>query len=180
MTRLMLKYKNEIAPALKSELQIGNVYGVPKLDKIVINAGVGRVLQNNPKGLEAVTAALAKITGQKPVITRAKKAISGFKIREGQTVGLVVTLRGKRMYDFLDKLVNIVMPRTRDFRGLSRSGFDHSGNYNLGLREHMVFPEIGETGPEGSFGFQITIATTAKNDNDGYALLKQINFHFKD
>src|SRR3989338_7471393 len=141
MNRLMEKYKTEIAPNLKSELKIGNILAVPKLQKIMINAGIGRVLQQQPKALDQLKESLRKITGQQPVITKAKKAIAGFKTRQGQIVGLTVTLRGKRMYHFLEKFIKVVMPRTRDFRGLPKTGFDGRGNYSVGLKEQVAFPE---------------------------------------
>jgi len=177
MSRLIQQYKTKISPALKDELGIANVHAVPRIEKIVINAGIGRILQQNPKAQEALVETMRKITGQQPVVTKAAKAIAGFKIRQGQIVGLTVTLRAKRMYDFLDKFINVVMPRTRDFRGLSPRGFDGRGNYNCGIREVLVFPETGETG-ETSFGMEITIVTTAKNDQEGYALLKKFGFPF--
>ena len=177
MSRLAKAYKTKIGPALKSELGIDNIHAVPKIEKIVINAGIGRVLQQNPKSLDKLVEIIGKITGQRPVITRAKKAIAGFKIRQGQTVGLVANLRSKRMYDFLDKFVNIALPRTRDFRGLSRSGFDGRGNYNCAVREVIVFPEAGE-GADANFGLEITIVTTAKDNESAYKLLKKFNFPF--
>ena len=182
MTRLMEKYKNNIVSTLQSELKIGNILAVPKIEKIVINTGIGKTLQQSggSKALDNIKEAIAKITGQQPVVTRAKKAIAGFKIRENQAVGLTVTLRGKRMYDFLDKFINVVMPRTRDFRGLPKNGFDGRGNYSVGLREQIAFPEMAEAEVEGAFGLQITIVTTAKSDTQGYALLKKFNFPVKD
>src|SRR3989338_5520934 len=179
MTRLQELYNKQILPALKTELKIDNIQAVPRIQKIVINAGIGRILQQNPKALDALVETMRKITGQQPVITRAAKAIAGFKIRQGQTVGLTVTLRSKRMYDFLDKFINVVMPRTRDFRGLSPKGFDGRGNYNCGIKEVLVFPEAGETA-EASFGLEITIVTTAKSNAQGFALLKKFGFPFND
>lgn len=180
MIRLMEKYKTAIIPELKAELKIENVHAVPRIEKIVVNAGLGRVLAANPKSLDKLIEAFRRITGQQPIITRASKAIAGFKIREGQTVGMAVTLRGKRMYDFLDKLINVAWPRTRDFRGLSRSGFDGRGNYSAGLREHIVFPEAAESDVEGAFGLEVSIVTTARDDEAGYRLLKKFGFPFKD
>ena len=178
MNRLQEQYKTKILPELRDELQIANFHAVPRIEKIVVNAGIGRLLQQNPKALERIVETLSKITGQKPVVTRAKKAIAGFKIRQGQAVGLMVTLRRKRMYDFLDKLVNVALPRTRDFRGLSRSGFDRRGNYNCAIRESVVFPEAGEIGAEGTFGLEVTIVTSAKDDASAYLLLKKFGFPF--
>lgn len=180
MSGLLEQYKSKILPELKSELKIKNLHAVPRPVKIVVNAGIGRLLQQNPKLLDSLIETMAKITGQKPVVTRAKKAIAGFKIREGQVVGLAVTLRRKRMFDFLNKLINVAWPRTRDFRGLPRAGFDGRGNYNCGIKEAIVFPEVGEGGPEGNLGLEITIVTTAKDDESAYKLLKKFNFPFKD
>ncbi|OGE76248.1 MAG: 50S ribosomal protein L5 [Candidatus Doudnabacteria bacterium RIFCSPHIGHO2_02_FULL_48_21] len=178
MTRLQELYNKQILPALKTELKIDNIQAVPRIQKIVINAGIGRILQQNPKALDALVETMRKITGQQPVITKASKAIAGFKIRQGQTVGLTVTLRQKRMYDFLDKFINVVMPRTRDFRGLSPKGFDGRGNYNCGVKEVLVFPETGEGAGETSFGLEVTIVTTAKNNEEGFQLLKKFGFPF--
>ena len=179
MVRFLEQYNTKILPELKEELKISNVHAVPRVKKIVINAGIGKLLQQNPKGLDALVETLRRITGQQPVVNKAAKAIAGFKIREGQTVGLSVTLRSKRMYDFLDKFINVVMPRTRDFRGLSPKGFDGRGNYNCGIKEVLVFPEAGE-GADANFGLEMTIVTSAKNDAEGYALLKKFGFPFND
>ena len=175
----MQQYKSKILPQLKEELKIHNIYAVPKITKIVVSTGIGRLLQQNPKALDVTVETLRNITGQQPVVTKAAKAIAGFKIRQGQIVGLSVTLRQKRMYDFLDRFINVVLPRTRDFRGLSPKGFDGRGNYNCGVREALVFPEAGE-GAEGSFGLEVTVVTTAKNNSEGYALLKKFGFPFSD
>lgn len=180
MSRLMQQYQTKLVPELKQELALANVHAVPRIEKIVVNVGLGRVLQHNPKNLDKLVELFRRITGQQPIITRASKAIAGFKIREGQTVGMAVTLRGKRMYDFLDKLINVAWPRTRDFRGLSRSGFDGRGNYSAGLKEHIVFPEAAESDMEDEFGLEVSIVTTAKNDEQGYKLLKKFGFPFKD
>lgn len=179
MARLQEQYKSRILPQLKDELKFDNVHAVPKVEKIVINAGIGRLLQQNPKAMDMLVDTLRKITGQQPVVTKAAKAIAGFKIRQGQTVGLIVTLRQKRMYDFLNKLINVALPRTRDFRGLPRKGFDGRGNYNCGVREVQVFPEVGE-GLEAGFGLEVTIVTSAKNNEEGYALLKKFGFPFSE
>lgn len=180
MTTLQEQYKTKILPELKSELKAENDLAVPRITKIVVNAGIGKLLQAQPKNLERFQDTVSKITGQKPLITRAAKAISGFKVREGQIVGLVVTLRGKRMYDFLDKLVNITLPRIRDFRGISRKGFDGRGNYSLGIREHIVFPEMAEDTTEGTMGVEIVVVTTARTNERGYRLLKKFGFPFQD
>lgn len=175
----MQQYRTKTIPELKQELRIDNIHAVPRITKIVVNAGIGKILQKNPKALDTLIETFRRITGQQPVVTRAAKAISGFKTRQGQNVGLAVTLRARRMYDFLDKLINVVLPRTRDFRGLPAKGFDGRGNYNCGVREVLVFPEAAE-GAEANFGLEITIVTTARNDEQGYALLKKFGFPFRD
>lgn len=178
--RLLEQYKTKILPELRAEFGLENDLAVPRIEKVVVNVGIGRILQQQPKALEVLRSAVKKIAGQTPVATSAKKAIAGFKIREGQAVGLMVTLRGKRMYDFLDKLINVAQPRSRDFRGVPRKGFDGRGNYSLGLREHIVFPEMAQEEIDTNFGVQVTIATTAKDDESAYALLKKFGFPFKD
>jgi len=180
MTRLLEKFNKTILPELAVELKLPSKFSVPRVTKVVINAGIGRVLQQQPKDLDRIVESIGKIAGQKPVVTQAKKAISAFKIREGQAVGVRVTLRGKRMYEFLDKLVNAALPRTRDFRGISRTGFDGRGNYALGIREHMVFPEMAQEEVDSSFGLQVIVATSAGTDDAGYLLLKKLGFPFKD
>ena len=180
MSRLLEQFKKAVRPELKTELALENDFAVPRVAKVTVNAGIGRLLQQQPKALDHVVAALARITGQKPVLRRAKKAISAFKIREGQIVGASVTLRGKRMYDFLDKLVNVALPRTRDFRGISRKGFDGKGNYSLGIREHMVFPEQAQEEMDMPFGLEVSVVTSARGDDAGYLLLKKLGFPFKD
>ncbi|MBI4050423.1 MAG: 50S ribosomal protein L5 [Candidatus Doudnabacteria bacterium] len=180
MTRLLQQFRTKILPELRQELKFANDLAVPRVEKIMVNAGVGKLLQQQPKSLDEFIKAMAKITGQQPQVTRAKKAISGFKIRQGQAVGLMVTLRGKRMYDFLDKLINATLPRSRDFRGLSKKGFDRHGNYSLGLRDHMVFPEMAQEEIGTGFGLEVTIATTAKTDEAAYKLLKHLGFPFKE
>lgn len=180
MSRLLELYKKTILPKLKVELAVANDLAVPRLEKVVVNVGIGKFLQQNPKGLDTVVEAISKIVGQKPVVRKAKKAISAFKIREGQIVGLAVTLRGQRMYEFVDKLVNATLPRSRDFRGISRQGLDGKGNYSLGLREHIVFPEISGEDVSQTFGLEISVVTTTKDDNSAYQLLKQLGFPFKD
>lgn len=181
MTRLQELYKSKIMPELKTELALRNHLAAPRIEKIIINAGIGKLLQSasgGPKNLDKYVEGIAKITGQKPLVTRAAKAISGFKVREGQVVGLAVTLRGKRMYDFLDRLINAALPRSRDFRGVPRSGFDGRGNYSLGVREHVIFPEASDLGIEGTIGLQVTIVTTAKTDEQAHLLLKKLGFPF--
>jgi large subunit ribosomal protein L5 len=176
---LQTQFKEEIAPKLQKELGIKNVNAVPKVEKITLNIGIGSIIQSQGKDFSHIEENLTKITGQKPVVTKARKAISNFKIREENPVGLTVTLRGKRMYDFLGKLINITLPRVRDFRGLSPRAFDRNGNYSLGFKEHIVFPEINADDVLHLHGVQITINTSAKTDEEGKALLKAFNFPFK-
>lgn len=179
MNRLKEKYIKNIRPELQKNLAIKNVFAAPALKKIVINAGVGKTLKD-PKFLEAIIRDLTLIAGQAPVKTKSRKSIAGFKIRENQDVGVMVTLRGERMYDFMDKLVAIALPRVRDFRGLSPKAFDGQGNYHLGIREQTVFPEISEDGIEHSFGFQVSIITNAGTDEKGRELLKSMGFPFSE
>lgn len=169
-TRLREKYQGEVRPALQERFGYKNVHQVPKLDKVVINMSVGDAITNS-KVLDTAAGELATIAGQKPVITKAKKSIAAFKLREGMNIGAKVTLRGERMYVFLDKLFNIVLPRIRDFRGLPRKSFDGRGNYNLGLREQIVFPEINFDKVDKARGMDITIVTTAKNDEEATEFL---------
>lgn len=169
-TRLREKYQGEVRPALQERFGYKNVHQVPKLEKVVINMSVGDAITNS-KVLDTAAGELSTITGQKAVITKAKKSIAAFKLREGMNIGAKVTLRGERMYVFLDKLFNIVLPRIRDFRGLSRKSFDGRGNYNLGLREQIVFPEINFDKVDKARGMDITIVTTAKNDEEATEFL---------
>lgn len=179
MKDLLTQFKEDLAPKLKEELGLKNVNAVPKLSKITLNVGIGSIIHNQGKDFSHIEENLAKIAGQKPIVTKSRKAISNFKIREDQPVGLTVTLRGKRMYDFMSKLINITLPRVRDFRGLSPKAFDGNGNYSIGMREHIVFPEINPDDVLHLHGVQITITTTAKDDEHGKALLKAFNFPFK-
>ncbi len=178
-TDLQTRFKEELAPKLKEELGIKNVNAIPKVDKVVINVGIGTYRQSHNKDFSNITENITAITGQQPVVKKARISVSNFKIREGDPVGLSVTLRGKRMYDFLNKLVNIVLPRVRDFRGLSRKSFDGRGNYSLGLKEHTVFPEISPDDVMKMHGVQIVVTTTAKNNEEGVKLLTEIGFPFK-
>ena len=171
MSRLKERYKKEIVSTLMERYGYKNVMQVPRLDKIVFNIGLGEATQN-PKALEAAEQDLAAISGQHPVITRAKKSISSFRLREGMPVGLKVTLRGKRMYDFFDKLVNAVVSRIREFQGLPRNSFDGQGNYTLGLKEQIVFPEIDYDKVDKVRGFEVSIITTARTDEEGRTLLE--------
>lgn len=172
-------YKKNILPALKKELGKTNVMAIPQIKCVKVHVGVGSIMTRGNKDYESVITNVATITGQKPVVTKAKKAISNFKTRIGLPTGVVSTLRGPRMFDFLNKFVNVVMPRIRDFRGVSKRGFDDAGNFSLGLKEHTVFPEINADDIEKSHGVQITIVTSAKDKNEGYALLSALGFPFK-
>lgn len=177
MARLKEKYVNEVVAGLQQKFNYDNVMEIPKLDKIVINIGLGEAVQN-PKVLDAAVQDLTIITGQKPVITRAKKSIAGFKLREGMPVGVKVTLRGERMYEFADKLLNIALPRVRDFRGVSPKSFDGRGNYSLGLKEQLIFPEIEYDKIDKLRGLEVVFATTAKTDEEGRELLKLLGMPF--
>lgn len=169
---------SEVIPALKEELGCKNVIAVPRIDKIKVNVGIGTLTKQTKDFSEAVSN-VAKITGQKPVVTKAKLAVSNFKLRKGMPSGITVTLRKKRAYDLIDRLVNVVLPRVRDFRGLSTKAFDGQGNYSIGFKEALVFPEINPDDVTNVHGLQITIVTTAQNDEEGMALLKKIGFPFK-
>ncbi|MDP9104646.1 MAG: 50S ribosomal protein L5 [Candidatus Eremiobacteraeota bacterium] len=171
--RLREKYQSEVIPKLKERFDYKNPMQIPKLEKVVINMSVGEAIQNS-KALEKAVDELTTISGQKPVITKAKKSIAAFKLREGMNIGAKVTLRGERMYVFLDKLFNVVLPRIRDFRGLNRKSFDGRGNYNLGLREQLVFPEINFDKVDKARGMDIVIVTSAKNDEEATEFLTQM------
>ncbi len=175
--RLKDRYQKEVIPALVAEFGYKNVMQVPRLEKIVVNIGLGEATKN-PHALEAAERDLAAITGQHPVITRAKSSISSFKLRKGMSIGMMVTLRGKRMYDFLDKLVNATLPRTRDFQGTPRNSFDGRGNYTLGLREQIIFPEIEYDKVDKARGLEISIVTTAQNNDEGGRLLELLGMPF--
>ncbi len=177
-SRLKEKYINEVVPALMERFQYKNVMEVPKLEKIVINMGIGEA-KDNPKALESAVKELSLITGQKPVVTKAKKSIANFKVRKGMNIGAKVTLRGERMYDFLDKLMNISLPRVRDFRGVSASSFDGRGNYALGIKEQLIFPEIDYDMVEGIRGLDIVVVTTAKTDEEAKAFLELMGMPFR-
>lgn len=178
MNRLKQIYKEEIAPALKEELSLDNVMEIPTIEKIVVNIGVGDAL-DNPKALDEVVRDLATITGQRPVVTKAKKSIANFKLREGRAIGAKVTLRGDRMWAFLDRLVNVALPRVRDFRGISPDAFDGRGNYTLGVQEQLIFPEINYDTVEFLRGMEISIVTTAESDDQARALLTKIGMPFR-
>ena len=177
MARLKDKYLNEVVPGLQEQFKYTNVMAIPKLDKVVINIGLGEAVAN-PKALDAALNDLTLITGQKPVVTKAKKSIAGFKLREGMPVGVKVTLRGDRMYEFVDRLVSVALPRVRDFRGVSPKSFDGRGNYSLGLKEQLIFPEIEYDKIDKLRGMEIIFATTAKTDEEGRALLKLLGMPF--
>jgi large subunit ribosomal protein L5 len=176
--RLRSRFEKEVAPALLKELELNNVMAVPRLHKIVVNMGVGEATQN-AKVLDPAVNELGQITGQKPVVTRAKKSIAAFKVRQGQSIGAMVTLRGDRMYEFFDRLVNIVLPRVRDFRGVSSKSFDGRGNYTLGLHDQLIFPEISYERVDKQRGMNVTIVTTAANDNQARSLLKHMGMPFR-
>lgn len=177
-TRLHAHYESEVRPALQKQFGYKNPMQVPKIEKIVLNMGVGDGV-NDSKTVDAAAAELALITGQKPIITRSKQSIAGFKIRENMPIGTKVTLRRAHMYEFLDRLVNIAMPRIRDFRGVSPKSFDGKGNYSLGLKEQLIFPEINYDKVDKVRGMDITIVTTAQNDDEARALLAGFNFPFR-
>jgi large subunit ribosomal protein L5 len=177
--RLKTRYREEILPALRSEFDIANVMQVPGLTKIVVNMGVGEAARDS-KLIEGAIKDLTAITGQKPAVTKARKSIAQFKLREGMPIGAHVTLRGDRMWEFLDRLLSLALPRIRDFRGLSPKQFDGRGNYTFGLTEQVMFHEINQDKIDRSRGMDITIVTTATNDDEGRALLKQLGFPFKE
>ena len=178
VNRLQVRYENEVKKALLEKYQYSSTMQIPGLNKIVINIGVGDATQDS-KRLEEAVAELAQITGQKPVITKAKKSIAAFKLREGQEIGCKVTLRGTRMYEFLDKLVSISLPRVRDFRGVSRNAFDGRGNYTLGIKEQLIFPEIDYDKVQKVRGMDIVIVTTARTDKEAYSLLEKLGMPFQ-
>jgi large subunit ribosomal protein L5 len=176
--RLKEKFEKEIKPALMKEFALTNPMAVPRLDKIVVNMGVGEATQN-AKVLDPAVHELGQLTGQRPVVTRAKKSISAFKVRAGMPIGAMVTLRGDRMYEFLDRLVNVALPRVRDFKGVSPRSFDGRGNFTLGLREQLIFPEIDYAKVDKSRGMNVTIVTTAHSDGEARSLLKHLGMPFR-
>ncbi len=179
MARLAEKYSTQIRGQLKDKFGLKNIYEVPKLEKIIINIGVGEAVADS-KIINKASEELTLITGQKPLITKAKKSIAGFKLRQGLSIGCKVTLRKKRMYEFLDRLIVIALPRVRDFKGLSRKSFDGSGNYSIGIKEQIIFPEINYDKIDKVRGMDITIVTTTTNEDHSYELLKSFNLPFKD
>ncbi|HEV8591780.1 MAG TPA: 50S ribosomal protein L5 [Pyrinomonadaceae bacterium] len=178
MARLREKYKNEIAGALAKEFEIKNPMAIPRVEKVVINMGLGEA-SANAKILDVAADELKAITGQKPVITKAKKSIAAFKLRQGMSIGTMVTLRGDRMYEFLDRLISVALPRVRDFRGISGKAFDGRGNYTLGVREQLIFPEIDFNKVDKTRGMNISIITTAKSDDQARSLLKALGMPFR-
>jgi len=176
--RLRNKYKDEVIPQLMKDFGFKNVMQVPKLDRIVVNMGLGEAVQN-AKLIESAVEELSAITGRKPIVTRAKKSIAGFKLREGMPIGVMVTLRGAQMYDFLDRLVSLALPRTRDFKGISPKAFDGRGNYTLGIREQIVFLEVNYDKIDRIQGMNVTLVTTAETDEQGRVLLKSLGMPFR-
>lgn len=176
--RLKEKYKKEIIPKMLKNRKFNNVMELPRINKITVNMGIGSAIQNI-KELESASQDLAKIAGQKPVITKARKSVAGFKLRQGNPIGCMVTLRGKRMYEFLDRLLSIAIPRIRDFRGLSKKSFDGSGNYTIGIKEQLIFPEVEYDSILSVKGMNITITTSAENDDEALFLLEEFGFPFK-
>jgi len=178
VSRLLDLYKSEIVPKMMEQFKYKNVMQVPRVDRVVVNIGVGEAIQN-PKALDGAVSDLTIISGQKPVVTRAKKSIAGFKLREGMPIGCKVTLRGDRMYDFLDRLINLALPRVRDFRGISPQAFDGRGNFALGIKEQTIFPEIEYDKIDKIRGLEVVIVTTAPTDEEGRELLKNMGMPFR-
>lgn len=178
MNRLKEEYRNEIVPELMKALNLKNIMQVPGIEKVIVNIGMGEAM-DNPKALDAAVGDVSKITGQRPVITKAKKSIANFKLREGREIGVKVTLRGEKMWAFLDRLLNVVLPRVRDFRGISPNAFDGRGNYSIGLREQLIFPEIAYDSIDKIRGMEITIVTTATNDEQAAMLLQMLGMPFR-
>jgi len=176
--RLRERFEKEVRPALVKELGLKNPMQAPRVDKVVVNMGLGEAIQNG-KILDASLEQLSAITGQKPVVTKARKSIANFKLRQGQSIGAMVTLRGDRAYEFLDRLLNVALPRVRDFRGVSPKAFDGKGNYTLGVKEQIIFPEINYDRVEKIKGLNITVVTTARNDEEGRALLRHLGMPFR-
>jgi len=178
MTRLLEKYKDEIVPALKERFNITNDLGCPRIEKIVVNMGVGRAVQE-PRAIELASDELARITGQKPLVTKARKSVSGFKLRKAMPIGLKVTLRGRRMYEFLDRLISIAMPRIRDFRGVSPDSFDAAGNYSLGLSDQMIFPEVDVDKVEFDQGMDVSIVIRNSDPEKSFEMLGRFGMPFR-
>ncbi|MBI2062755.1 MAG: 50S ribosomal protein L5 [Candidatus Yanofskybacteria bacterium] len=178
--RLLIKYRKEVIPAMRAKFGYKNVMEIPKIEKVTVGVGFGRkAVAKETKAIEKIDQDLVKITGQKPAVRKAKKSIAGFKVRQGLYVGAMVTLRGKRMYDFIDRLISIALPRSRDFHGLDQSKFDLHGNLNLGIKEQTIFPEVSYESLKDIFSLQVTVVTTAKNKEEGVELLHLIGFPIK-
>uniref|UniRef100_A0A7C4R8J4 Large ribosomal subunit protein uL5 n=1 Tax=candidate division CPR3 bacterium TaxID=2268181 RepID=A0A7C4R8J4_UNCC3 len=178
--RMKEKYEKEIIPAMLKEFDLKNKMSIPAISKIAVNVGIGRIAAKDSNAINQVVQNIAKITGQKPVVVKSKKSVAGFKLREGMPVGVSVTLRGRRMYEFLDKLISIALPRVRDFRGLNIKSFDNQGNYSVGIKEHTIFPEIEIESLEQVHGMQVNISLNKKDKKMGIALLKNFGFPFKE
>lgn len=178
MSSLLQKYRKEVIPAMQKKFGIENIMAVPKIEKVVINVGIGKVAKED-KFIEKVVRDLGLLSGQKPVFRKAKQSISGFKSRQGMNIGLVVTLRGKRMYDFIGRLIHVALPRSKDFRGIEQKNFDKSGNLNLGIKEHSIFPEIHYESLKDIFGLEVTVVTTARDREKGIELLRGMGFPIK-
>jgi large subunit ribosomal protein L5 len=176
--RLLVRYQDEIVPALVKEFRYSNAMEVPRLEKAVVNIGMGEAIQNG-RAIDAASADIRQITGQQPIVIRARKSVAAFKLREGMPIGIKVTLRSRRMYDFLDKLINVALPRIRDFRGVDPKAFDGHGNYTLGLREQLVFPEIDYDKIDKLRGLEVCVVTTARTDEEGRALLTHLGMPFR-
>ena len=176
--RLLVRYQEEIVPALVKEFRYGNAMEVPRLEKAVVNIGMGEAIQNG-RAIDAASADIRQITGQQPIVIRARKSVAAFKLREGMPIGIKVTLRSRRMYEFLDKLINVALPRIRDFRGVDPKAFDGHGNYTLGLREQLVFPEIDYDKIDKLRGLEVCVVTTARTDEEGRALLTHLGMPFR-
>jgi large subunit ribosomal protein L5 len=176
--RLLVRYQDEIVPALVKEFRYANAMEVPRLEKAVVNIGMGEAIQNG-RAIDAASADIRQITGQQPIVIRARKSVAAFKLREGMPIGIKVTLRSRRMYDFLDKLINVALPRIRDFRGVDPKAFDGHGNYTLGLREQLVFPEIDYDKIDKLRGLEVCVVTTARTDDEGRALLTHLGMPFR-
>ena len=180
LPRLLLKYRQEVIPAMRGKFGYKSVMAVPKIQKVAVNVGFGRkAVAKETAAIEKVEKDLAKLAGQKPAVRKAKKSISGFKIRQGMDIGLIVTLRGRRMYDFIDRLISMALPRSRDFHGLDPKSFDKGGNLSIGIREHSIFPEITYESLKDIFGLEVTVATNAKTREEGIELLKLMGFPIK-
>ena len=178
MSRLQERYRDEVVPALRKEFGYTTIMAVPRIERVVVNMGIGEATQN-PKLIDAAADELTRITGQKPVTTRARKSVAAFKLRQGMAIGSMVTLRGERMYEFLDRLISIALPRVRDFRGISPDGFDGRGNYTLGLRDQLIFLEIDYMKVDQSRGMNVSVVTTARTDGEGRRLLQLLGMPFR-